>query len=109
MICGANPGPSAAWLGRHTKERAMELSRRHGETIGKIFAHPLNHNIEWHDVVTLLEDIGSVEHEHNVGLRVTLGDHSKVLRPPHHGHDDVLDEQQVIDLRRIMTHAGITP
>lgn len=86
----------------------MKLSRHHEETLEKIFAHPLNHNIEWREVVSLLENLGAVEHEHNGGLKVTLGSNSEVLRPVHRGQDD-LDDQMVIDLRRMMTDAGITP
>lgn len=87
----------------------MKLSSHHQETLDKIFGHPLNHNIEWRDVVSLLENIGTVEQEHNGKVKVTLGRQSEWLRPPHHGHADVLDEQEVIDLRRIMTEAGFTP
>lgn len=87
----------------------MKLSGHHRVTLEKIFGHPLNHSIEWHDVVSLLNSLGAVEHERNGELKVTLAGQSEVLRAPHHGHEDVLDEEQVIDLRRMLQAAGVTP
>jgi hypothetical protein len=84
----------------------MDLTSHQRATLEKIFAHPLNHNIEWHDVVSLLDHLGAAEPEHDGGLRVTLGARTEVFRTPHH---KVIDEQQVLDLRRMLAEAGITP
>src|SRR6185503_6279540 len=49
------------------------LSSHHRNTVEKIFRHPASGNIEWRQVVSLLEEIGTVRHEHNGKLKVTLG------------------------------------
>ncbi len=82
------------------------LSSHHRDTIERIFSHPPNRNIEWREVVSLLETIGSVTHEHNGRLRVTLGPETEVLAPPH-GKD--VEIQTVVDLRRMLKQAGFAP
>ena len=82
------------------------LSHRHRETVEKIFGHPASGNIEWRQVTSLLEAIGTVLEEHNGNLKVTLGDETEVIRPPH-GKD--IDEQMVVDLQRMLTGAGFGP
>jgi hypothetical protein len=79
------------------------LSNHHRDTIEKIFSHPLSRNIEWRQVVSLLETIGNVTHEHNGKLKVALGPETEVLPAPH-GKD--VDAQVVVDLRRMLTQAG---
>ncbi len=79
------------------------LSSHHRDTIEKIFSHPPNRNIEWRQVVSLLDTIGTVTHEHNGKLKVTLGPETEVLPAPH-GKD--VDIQMVVDLRRMLTQAG---
>jgi hypothetical protein len=85
---------------------AADLSSHHRDTIEKIFRHPTSANVEWRQVVSLLEAIGTVRHEHNGKLAVTLGPESEVLTPPH-GKD--LDVQMMVDLRRMLTDAGFAP
>ena len=87
----------------------MNLSGHHRITLEKIFSHPVSHNIEWHDVRSLLGHLGTVEQEHDGRLRVTLGDRTIVFDAAHHHHEDSLDEQQVVDIRRMLGDAGITP
>jgi hypothetical protein len=82
------------------------LSSHHRDTIERIFSHPLSHNIEWREVVSLLETIGTVTHEHNGKLKVALGPETEVLRAPH-GKD--VDAQIVVDLRRMLKQAGFAP
>ncbi len=79
------------------------LSNHHRDTIERIFSHPPSHNVEWREVVSLLETIGSVTHEHNGKLRVTLGPETEVLPPPHGKNVDI---QILVDLRRMLKQAG---
>jgi hypothetical protein len=51
-----------------------------------------------------LESVGTATDEHNRKLKVTLGDESEVLQPPH-GKD--IDQQTIVDLRRMLTRAGL--
>ena len=82
------------------------LSGRHRDTIEKIFSHPANRNIEWREVVSLLEAIGDVTHEHNGKLKVAVGPETEMFPAPH-GKD--VDAQIVVDLRRMLTDAGFAP
>jgi hypothetical protein len=79
------------------------LSSHHRDTLLQIFQHPTSHNIEWHDVLSLLEATGTVEQEHDGKYHVRLGDTVEVITKPKHKDIDV---QQVVDLRRIYTAAG---
>ncbi len=82
------------------------LDGHHRATVEKIFQHPAGHNIEWHDVLSLLERVATVEREHDGRYRVTLGSETETLDAPR-GHD--IDTQMVVDLRRMLEGAGITP
>jgi hypothetical protein len=82
------------------------LSSRHRDTIERIFSHPPSRNIGWREVVSLLETVGTVTHEHNGKLKVSLGPETEMLPPPH-GKD--VDVQIVVDLRRMLTQAGFAP
>jgi hypothetical protein len=85
---------------------AANLSSEHRDTVEKIFRHPTSRNIEWRQVLSLLEQVGTVTHEHNGKLKVTLGPETEVLPPPH-GKD--VDVQIVVDLRRMLKQAGLSP
>ncbi len=83
----------------------IKLNGHHRVTVEKIFQHPLSHNIQWHDVISLLESVGQVSEGHDGRYKVTLGTETETLVRPS-GHD--IDEQMVIDLRRMLKGAGIT-
>ena len=82
------------------------LSSHHRDTIERIFSHPPSRNIEWRQVVSLLEAIGTVTQEHNGKLKVVLGPETEVLSAPH-GKD--VSVQLVVDLRRMLGQAGFAP
>jgi hypothetical protein len=82
------------------------LSSRHRDTVAKIFSQPPSRNIEWHEVTSLLEAIGSVTHEHNGKLKVSVGPETEVLSAPH-GKD--VEVQVLVDVRRMLTQAGFAP
>jgi len=90
-----------------TKELTVELDAEHRDTVEQIFARASSGNVEWRRVRSLLQAVGTdVEEEHNGKLRVTLGGETEVLDRPH-GKD--VDVQMLVDLRRMLTRAGITP
>jgi hypothetical protein len=82
------------------------LSSHHRDTLLQIFQRPTSRNIEWHDVLSLLEATGAVEQEHDGKYHVRLGDDVEIITKPKHKDVDV---QQVVDLRRIFTAAGYGP
>ena len=85
---------------------APKLDSHHRKTVEKIFTHPTSHNIQWHDVLSLLEAEGEAEEVHDGRFKVTLGGETQTFDAPK-GHD--VDTQQVVDLRRMLTEAGLAP
>ena len=85
---------------------AAELNHRHRDTLEKLFSHPLSGNVEWRQVLSLLEAVGTTTQEPNGKVKVELGGETKVLQPP---DDKDVDRQLIVDLRRMLTNAGIQP
>jgi hypothetical protein len=83
-----------------------ELDAHHRATVEKIFNHPVSHNIQWHDILSLLLSVASVSEEPGGRYTVTLGSETETFHAPRN-HD--IDEQQVVDLRRMLRGAGLTP
>ena len=82
----------------------MEIGSEHRNTLDKIMRHPASGNIEWRQVRALLEAVGTVTEEHDGKLRVTVGDQTDVLQRPH-GKD--IGKDTIVDLRHLLTRAGI--
>ena len=78
----------------------------HRATLERIFGHPTSANIEWRQVLSLLEAVGSVTEERNGNLKVTLGGETEVLQPP---REKDVDKQTIVDLRRMLSNAGLAP
>jgi len=83
--------------------KPQHLSSHHRNTLAKIFEHPVSHNIEWNDVVSLLEAVGTVSERRDGKLEVRLGGEVEFIEPPA-GKD--IDAQTVVDLRRMLRTAG---
>ena len=81
----------------------MTLSHHHRSTVEKILAHPASGNVEWRQVLSLLESIGEVSEEHDGNFKVTVGPETEVLHRP---RDKDVDEQMIVNLRRLLTQAG---
>lgn len=81
------------------------LNNHHRDTLEQILRHPTSSNIEWKRVVSLLEAVADTTREHNGKYEVTIAGQTDYLEPPR-GKD--IDEQTVVDLRKILTRAGYT-
>ena len=79
------------------------IAGHHRDTLLQIFQHPTSHNIEWHDVISLLETVGSIEERHDDMFVFRIGEEREVLRRP---KAKDIDAQQIVDLRRMLTSAG---
>ena len=86
--------------------REKTVISEHEDTVEKIFGHPASGNVEWRQVLSLLEAVGTVTERHNGRIEVTLGDETEVLDPP---KDKDVDTQMIVDLRRMLTGAGLAP
>jgi hypothetical protein len=82
------------------------LNSRHRDTIEKIFSHPSSSNIEWRSVLSLLQAVGTATEEHNGKFKVVIGPETEVVDRPE-GKD--IDQQLIVDLRRMLTNAGFSP
>jgi hypothetical protein len=82
------------------------LESHHRATLEKIFQHPASHNIEWHDVVSLLGQVGSISESHDGKWVATVGSETETFEKPKHKD---IGTQMVVDLRRMLSGAGYGP
>ena len=80
----------------------VHLNNQHRDTVAKILQHPASHNVEWHAVLSLLQYIGQVDERHDGRFKVTIGAETEIFDEPKHKN---IDEQQVVDLRRMLRAA----
>jgi hypothetical protein len=80
------------------------LNNHHRDTAAKIFA--TSANVEWHQVRSLLEAIGTVTQAHDGKLEVTVGPEREVFHTP---KGKEVDAQMLVDLRRMLVQAGYAP
>jgi hypothetical protein len=78
----------------------IHLNGHHQKTLDAIRAHPTPHNVEWHDVLSLLGHLGTVTERHNGAFDVRIGHHGFVLDRPK-GHDVTGD--QIRALQKFLT------
>jgi hypothetical protein len=81
----------------------VHLSGHHRDTLLQIFQEPTGHNVEWHDVISLLGAIGSIEQRHDDMFVFRIGEATEVLEQ---SNDKDMDGQQLVDLRRMLADAG---
>jgi hypothetical protein len=81
---------------------ATDLNSDHRDVVKRLFAVPASENIEWRQVRSLLEALGSVTQEHNGKLKVELGGEVEVFSPP---RTKDIDRQMIVDLRRMLSRA----
>ena len=84
----------------------VKLDHSHRLTIAKIFGHPMNHNIQWHDVCSLLARFGEVHETHRGNWAVTI-DNTTVSFGSTRTRD--LTEDQVVKVRGFLRSVGWTP
>ena len=82
------------------------LNNQHRDTLDKILRHPSSGNVEWKDVVSLLDTVAETTREHNGKYEVTLAGQTDHLTVPR-GKD--IDEQTLVDLRAMLRRAGYEP
>ena len=82
------------------------LNSHHRDTIEKIFSLPSSSNIEWRQVLSLLQAVGTANEEHNGKFTVVIGPETEIMQRP--GGKDI-DQQMIVDLRRMLTRAGLDP
>ncbi len=81
----------------------VHLNNQHRDTVAKILQHPASHNVEWHAVLSLVQYIGQVDERHDGRFEVTIGGETEIFDKPKQKN---IDEQQIVDLRRMLRAAG---
>lgn len=84
---------------------AIKLDHHHRITAQKIFGHPLNHNIQWHDVQSLLERFGVVHESHRGNWAVTVDGETTSFGST---RTRDLTEDQVMKVRAFLRSLGLT-
>jgi hypothetical protein len=82
----------------------FKLDHHHRLTVQKIFGHPLNHNIQWHDVCSLLARFGEVHETHRGNWAVTVGGET-ISFGSTRSRD--LTEDQVVKVRNFLRMLGM--
>ena len=72
-------------------------------TLEAISRHPVAHNLEWSDVVSLFEKLGTVEQKANAEFEFRMGSERLVMRKP---HTKDLTAAEVVELRKFLARAG---
>jgi hypothetical protein len=97
---GVENGNEARSQGRATIHGA------HLRTLEALFRHPPAHNLEWMDVVALIEKLGTVREKGNNRFTFEVGGEHHLMHKP---HTKELTSSEVVDLRHFLQRAGWSP
>lgn len=85
---------------------STHLNSHHRDTLVQVFRHPTSHNIEWHDVLSLLHAVGTVRETNKGNIEVTIGEAVEVFEPARHKE---VETEQLAILRRLLRRSGYAP
>jgi hypothetical protein len=85
---------------------AATMSNSDRRTLDILFRHPIAHNLAWMDVVALFRAQGAVEEKANGDLVLEAGGARLVVHKP---HSKELTTQEILDVRRHASRAGLKP
>jgi prephenate dehydrogenase len=83
----------------------ISMSKVHQTTYNAIFQHPIAHNLQWHDVRSMLDALAEVTEEHNGNLKFTRHGEVLVLHPPK--HKDLSDSTEVMQIRHFLERSSV--
>lgn len=78
------------------------MNDRHVRVLREIFAHPFPHNLEWREVVSVVNELGSALERHDGKYEFQVGRTKAVFTKP---HDKDMEPDAVVELRRFFLHA----
>ncbi|MBL9120975.1 MAG: hypothetical protein JNL80_13780 [Phycisphaerae bacterium] len=85
------------------------MSNKHLTTVSKIFAHPIDMNIAWRDVIHMFEALGGeLDHTRHGQLKVKLNGREKSFGIPHHEHT-IKSRDEIVAIRHFLEAAGFAP
>ena len=80
----------------------QKISTANRRTLDAIWRHPVAHNLEWSDVVSLFETLGAVEQKANAEFEFRVGTERHLMRKP---HTKDLTAAEVVDVRKFLARA----
>ncbi|MCG8339493.1 MAG: type II toxin-antitoxin system HicA family toxin [Proteobacteria bacterium] len=85
------------------------MKRKHQNTLGAIFAHPISGNLKWNDVVAMLKALGADVDESREGSRVgiLLNDNAIIQHRPHPSPN--MDKGAIASLKKFLVSCGVRP
>ncbi|MGA2562141.1 MAG: hypothetical protein ABSF96_01135 [Steroidobacteraceae bacterium] len=83
-----------------------ELHGAHLRTLEALFRHPPAHNLEWMDVLSLIEKIGTAQEKSNNKFSFEVAGQHYLMHKP---HTKDLTSTEVTDLRHFLQRAGWSP
>ena len=88
----------------HHEIAGFHLNHKQYSALEKVYTHPVTHKLTWHEVETLLDAVGELEVKHNGSWHITIGGQPAVF---HVNHGKELTTQQVMELRKMLSGAGL--
>lgn len=83
------------------------MSKKDDRTLDKLFAHPINMNLEWNEVRHMLEGLGAeIETTSHSHIKIKLGDHQKTFKT---FHKMLGDKHEIMELQHLIKDAGLAP
>ena len=82
------------------------MNHRHRKVLQALFAHPISANIDFREVIHVLEELGAeIEMKSGNRVGVTLNGHVAAFSHAHHS----LSKEEVIQIRKFLEARGIDP
>ena len=86
------------------------MSRKRDRLLDDIFRERVSASINWREIESLLRHLGAEELSgRGATVHVRLNGVERVFHRPHRHHASTCSRQDIRDLRRFLTAAGISP
>lgn len=86
----------------------MNMNGKHKRTLQSIFATPVQSNVKWKDIESLLNNLGAtIEEGAGSRVRILLNNEEAVFHRPHPRKET--DKGALVAMRRFLENAGVKP
>lgn len=83
----------------------IQMSGTHQKTYNAVFQHPIAHNLQWHDLRSMLSTLAEETEEHNGNLKYTRHNQTLTVHPPQ--HKDFSDVKELMKIRHFLEHSAV--
>lgn len=82
------------------------MNHRHRKVLHALFAHPVSNNIDFKEVVHVLEALGAeIDNKSGNRIGVKLNGHAAAFTHPHHD----LPKDEVMQIKKFLAQCGVDP